>query len=112
VDVRLVGALDLSSGEQLRVFCGRAESQFVPAISDFVSRYPDIQLVLSLNNRVVDLVEEGIDVAIRAGELADSTLIARRLGTLRWATCAAPSYLREHGTPKSPQALESHRCLV
>ncbi|WP_211451025.1 LysR family transcriptional regulator [Collimonas antrihumi] len=77
----------------------------------YLERYPDVELDLSLNDRVVDLVEEGFEVAIRIGALPDSSLIARPLQPYRAMVCAAPEYLARCGTPQTPQQLVKHNCL-
>jgi LysR family transcriptional regulator for bpeEF and oprC len=83
----------------------------VPALPDFFERYPDITLELGSSDRLVDLIEEGVDCAIRAGHLANSNLIARRVGIMNFVTCAAPLYLERFGTPIHPRELERHRCV-
>jgi DNA-binding transcriptional LysR family regulator len=84
-----------------------------PAIAGFMERYPDLRVDLQLNDRVVDLVEEGLDVALRVRTvLEDSTLIVRRLCVSRRALCASPSYLKKHGAPAKPEDLVYHRCLT
>jgi DNA-binding transcriptional LysR family regulator len=83
----------------------------VPAITEFSRLYPAILVELGLADRVVDLIEEGWDLAIRIGRLKDSSLVARRIAPCRTAVCAAPSYLREHGTPKTLDDLSGHNCL-
>jgi LysR family transcriptional regulator for bpeEF and oprC len=83
----------------------------VPALPAFFARYPDIDLQLGCSERRADLIEEGIDCAVWSGELEDSTLIARRVGQLYFATCAAPSYLTAHGQPTHPNQLTAHRCI-
>ena len=82
-----------------------------PIVSDFLGRYPEIRLELLCTARTVDLVEESFDVAIRAGALADSTLIARTLGSPPWHLVATPGYLKKHGRPRSPEDLKKHDCL-
>jgi len=85
-----------------------------PAISAFTETHPEIRFDLDFNDRQVDLVADGFDVAIRIAQLADSTLIARRLATVRHVVCASPDYLAAHGTPRSPEELAAgagHRCL-
>jgi len=77
-------------------------------IFDFLSEHPAIELNMDLNDRNVNLVEEGFDMAVRIGELEDSTLVARRLGTIRQVTCASPSYLQQHGEPEHPDDLKQH----
>ena len=79
---------------------------------DLVNDHPDLQVELVLNDRWFDVVEEGIDVAVRIGPLPDARLVARRLGTSMQVCVAAPSYLATHGAPKHAQALAQHRCLV
>ena len=88
-----------------------ARSVIVPALPSFFAKYPDIELELGSSERRADLLEEGIDCAVWSGELEDSSLVARRVGLLYLATCAAPSYLREHGYPASPGDLGRHRCI-
>ena len=83
----------------------------LPVIPGFRRRYPNIELDIDFNDRIVDLIEEGVDVAIRSGKLADSSPMARRLGPLKFVVCAAPSYLVARGTPKTPQDLKQHDCL-
>jgi DNA-binding transcriptional LysR family regulator len=82
-----------------------------PRLAEFSHRHPKLQVELGLNDRYVDLAEEGWDLAIRIGDLADSTLIARRLAPCRSALVAAPSYLRAHGTPRQVAELAEHNCL-
>ena len=88
-----------------------ARSVIVPALPQFFVKYPDIDLALSSSERRADLVEEGIDCALWSGELEESNLVARRVGYLYFATCAAPSYLARHGTPTHPDDLAKHRCI-
>jgi DNA-binding transcriptional LysR family regulator len=82
------------------------------AVAAFMTRYPELRIELTLNDRFIDPLEEGVDVTVRIGVLADSTLIARRLAPARRVLVAAPSYLERHGTPQTPQELASHRCLA
>jgi DNA-binding transcriptional LysR family regulator len=82
-----------------------------PAIRDFLARYPEVELDLSLNDRYVDVVDEGFDLAIRVGRLSESSLIARKLGQYRMMLCASPAYLKQQGTPHDPDDLKTHRCL-
>lgn len=83
----------------------------LPRLHEFEARYPDIELVLGLSDRPSDLIYEGIDCAIRTGALADSTLVARRLGQLAWLTCASPRYLKRYGEPDSVAALGAHHVI-
>ncbi len=83
----------------------------VPALAEFFERYPDIRLELGCSDRPVDLIEEGVDCVVRGGDLVDSSLVARRIATMPFITCAAPSYLERYGTPAHPNDLERHRCV-
>lgn len=85
--------------------------QLLPALPEFLQRYPKVTVDLSLSDAVVDLVGERTDVAIRHGPLRDSSLRARKLGSSRWIVAASPEYLQRHGTPRSPADLEQHNCL-
>jgi len=86
--------------------------QLAPTIGEFLARYPDIQLELMPTDRVVDMIGEGIDVAIRVGRLADSSFMARRIGEDVRLVCAAPAYLAVHPAPKRPEDLARHDCIV
>jgi LysR family transcriptional regulator for bpeEF and oprC len=81
----------------------------VPALNDFLSRYPEIELEMGCNDRPVDLIEEGVDCVIRGGELTDLSLVARRVGSLKFLTCASPAYLAEYGEPQTPADIERHK---
>lgn len=83
-----------------------------PLLPDFLAAHPGLRIDVVLNDRFVDLVEEGVDLAIRIGELADSSLIARRLAANRRLVCAAPDYLTRQSTPRAPADLTGHNCLV
>ena len=83
-----------------------------PAIGAFQSRYPDVRFDISASNRFVDLVEEGLDLAIRIGDLGNPNLIARRIGSMRLVACASPDYLKRNGTPKHPDDLAHHNCFT
>lgn len=83
-----------------------------PFVADFVQRYPRIRVELSLTSRRVDLVQEGFDLAVRAGELADSSLVARKLGTTRLGLFAAAAYLAGRGKPKAVADLGQHDCIL
>lgn len=78
----------------------------------FLERHPGLSVDLVLNDRVVDLIDEGFDVAVRIADLVDSALIARRLAPARLVVCAAPAYWRRHGRPERPQDLAGHECLI
>jgi DNA-binding transcriptional LysR family regulator len=83
----------------------------VAAVGDYLQRYPDVHVELSLNDRVVNLVDDGFDAAIRIGNLPDSSLVARPLAPYRMVACAAPAYLAAHGAPRSPDGLARHNCM-
>jgi LysR family transcriptional regulator for bpeEF and oprC len=83
----------------------------IPHIAEFCRRYPDIDLVVSLSDRVRDLIEEGADCALRVGALQDSAMIGRPLGSMRFVTCAAPAYLAQLGVPQVWTDLREHRCI-
>ena len=88
-----------------------ARSVIVPALPRFFAQYPDIELALACNERHFDLVAEGIDCALWIGEIDDENLVARRVGFLYFATCAAPAYIGTHGLPTHPRDLAQHRCI-
>lgn len=83
-----------------------------PLLPDFLSRYPRIRLDLDLSDERRAIVGSGFDLAIRIGSLADSSMVARRLATNRRVLCASPDYLKRHGTPRTPEELTRHECLV
>lgn len=87
-------------------------SHVAPALPDFLARYPDINIDMVMNDRVVDLLDEGFDVAIRIARMPDSSLIARKLSPLRLALCASPGYWKEHGIPTCPSQMKDHNCLI
>ena len=89
---------------------GRAH--VVPMLPGFLRQYPDLSLDLSLTDAFVDLVEEGIDLAIRVGELKDSSLVARKLAPNIRVVCASPAYFRRAGRPSAPADLKDHNCLI
>jgi DNA-binding transcriptional LysR family regulator len=83
-----------------------------PVIAEFLAAHPRVQVSLMLMDRVINLVEEGVDVAVRIGELPDSSLVARRLGTVRRVLVASPAYLARAGTPEAPEALRAHQVIA
>ncbi|HXH01735.1 MAG TPA: LysR substrate-binding domain-containing protein [Candidatus Competibacteraceae bacterium] len=97
---------------KLTVPVSLGERSLARLLADFLGRYPEIQVDLNLDERFVDLVEAGYDLAIRIGQLEDSSLIARRLGRTRLLVCAAPEYLQRHGVPRQPGDLARHNCLT
>src|SRR5205823_2809506 len=82
-----------------------------PAIAEFASRHRQLRFDVELSDRTVDIVDEGIDLAIRIGEIGSRSLIARKIGVSQLVCCAAPSYLASHPVPKVPADLASHACL-
>lgn len=96
----------------LRVTAPLNLAVFAPIISAYLARHPEVRLELSANARVVDLVEENFDVGIRAGTLADSSLIAKSLGMFERILVATPDYLKKRGHPRTPVDLKKHDCLL
>jgi len=82
-----------------------------PAIADFLDKYPDVTIKLIVNDRTVDIAEEGFDLAIRIGALEDSSMITRKLAQSRRIVVASPAYLDKHGRPQAPEELIQHNCL-
>jgi DNA-binding transcriptional LysR family regulator len=91
------------------VALGRLHLQ--PVVAEFLAAFPEVDVQLSLQDRAVNLLEDHIDVALRIGALADSSLIAVRIGEIRRVVCASPAYLKARGTPKSPDDLAAHNCV-
>ncbi|MDO7928251.1 LysR substrate-binding domain-containing protein [Pseudomonas sp. KFB-139] len=90
-----------------------ASTILMPALPEFHARYPDIQIDMGVSDRIVDVIGENVDCVVRGGELADQSLMARRVGDLRLGVYAAPSYLERVGTPAHPRELEdSHHRIV
>ncbi len=83
----------------------------LPVLREFLNAYPEVSSSTLFVDRVVDLIDEGLDVALRIGELPDSTLTATRVGTVRRITVAAPGYLADHGAPQTPEELADHRII-
>ncbi|MGQ5524579.1 LysR family transcriptional regulator [Chitinimonas sp. PSY-7] len=88
-----------------------ARLQILPHLPTLMARYPQLQVDLQLNDRLVDLVEENIDIAFRLGNLKDSALLARRLGSSKRVTVATPGYLHKFGIPRTPAELAEHECI-
>ena len=99
------GTIRISSGVSFGAL------HLAPAISEYLMREPEVKMDVMLDDRVVDLVQEGFDVAIRIGELPSSNLVARRLAPSRMVICASPGYLKKFGTPRVPEDLVKHNCL-
>lgn len=84
----------------------------VPALPRFIAQYPELSVQMSMNDRILDLVQEGIDVGMRVGNLSDSSLIARRIAQLRGVTCASPEFIERYGEPKTPADLKPEHCIA
>jgi DNA-binding transcriptional LysR family regulator len=89
-----------------------ASLYMAPLLQTFLTRYDQVEVELNASDRVIDMVEEGYDVAIRITDHPSPAMIARPIAPLRWVTCAAPAYLERHGTPRTPQDLLNHECLT
>jgi DNA-binding transcriptional LysR family regulator len=88
-----------------------AENYVAPALVDFAIKYPDVSIDLDTRMHIVDLVAEGLDLAVRMSAPADSSLVARKVATRRLIVCASPEYLSRRGTPARPEDLRKHNCL-
>lgn len=86
--------------------------ELAPLWPDFMTKYPDVELDITLADRIVDLVEEGYDLAVRIARLPNSSLVSRKLASTRMVLCASPGYLRQHGKPKHPSELTEHPVLA
>ncbi|MGH1373764.1 MAG: LysR family transcriptional regulator [Cellvibrionaceae bacterium] len=108
-----VGAGNVNPQGRLRVAASASfgRMHLLPALRDFLTRYPDLSVDIHLSDSVLDMVEGGFDIAIRDAALQDSTLIARKLAPVKRIVCASPDYLAKHGEPKSPDDLCSHSCV-
>ena len=87
------------------------ENRIAPLVNDFVALYPELEVTLTLTNQMLDLVAESYDLAIRLGQLEDSTMMARRLASRTQYVCASPAYLAAHGVPYTLSELDQHNCL-
>ena len=87
------------------------ERSVAPLVNDFVTQYPELEVELVLSNQQIDLIDEGFDLAIRLGQLGDSTMIGKRLATRKQYVCAAPEYLSAFGAPHTLSELDRHNCL-
>ncbi len=84
----------------------------LPIVTDFLKAYPEIDVRLILSDRVVDMMDEHIDIALRIGKLSDSALVARGVGFIREVVCGSPAYFKTHGKPKRPDDLKTHDCVT
>lgn len=89
-----------------------ASLHLAPALPAFLKRYDQVEVELLATDHIIDMVEEGYDVAIRITDHPSPTMVARTIAPLRWVTCASPEYLERHGTPRTPQDLLKHQCLI
>ncbi|QHD00462.1 LysR family transcriptional regulator [Pseudomonas sp. S04] len=96
---------------KLRISVPQVHSLVMPVLTEFMQRYPEIELDIDLTDRMVDVVEEGFDAVVRTGNPKDSRLMARALGRFRQVLVGTPEYFAEHGTPHVPQDLATHGCL-
>lgn len=104
--IRLTGTLRISAAGE---FVAR---HVAPALTDFAKMHPELSIDLDFSARLVNFVEEGIDLAIRYGRMKDSSLVSRKLVGRRMVAAASPDYLAQHGTPSSPKDLRHHNCLI
>lgn len=91
---------------------GLGNTELPELLADFIRRYPDVHISLDLSNRQIDMVDEGIDVALRIGRITDSNLIVRKLRPIDMLVCASPAYWQQHGTPLHPDDLAEHDALT
>ena len=118
IEIALSAIASISENHQkqyaghIKVSCtGTLRRFIVPLLKPFTEKHPNIAINLQLEDRFVDIVKEQVDVAVRVGELSDSSLIAQKLGQFDLVVCASPAYLEEHGTPKVPVDLKKHSCI-
>ncbi len=97
---------------RVTVAASLARLHIMPALADFQSTFPAVKVAVSVTDRMVDLVQEGFDLAIRVGRPRDSSLVARKIGSGRRIVCASPAYLKKAGTPQVPADLANHNCLT
>jgi DNA-binding transcriptional LysR family regulator len=99
---------------RLRINAGTAFGlhQLAPALADFLARYPEIDVELSITDRLVDLIEEQCDIAVRSGHIPDTPFVQRKIANLQRVICAAPSYLARRGTPATAADLKAHDCIL
>ena len=88
------------------------ERHIIPLINQFLLQYPQVEIEVQLSNQRIDLIEEGFDLAIRLGQLNDSSLIAKRISSRQHFLCASPSYIAQHGKPETINDLKQHNCLL
>ena len=110
---RSAGALQVEPRGVLRISApiSIGVTHLASAVAEYMARFPDISIDMVLNDRTVDLIEEGFDAAIRIGHLPDSSLVARRIAPINFALCASPQYLARHDAPHRPSDLQQHDCV-
>jgi DNA-binding transcriptional LysR family regulator len=106
------GGVKASGHLRITAPAGFGRRHVAPLVPRFLGLHPDVSLSLNLSDRVVDIVNEGFDCAVRVGDLPDSSLVSVRLADNRRMCVATPDYLKRHGTPKTPAELSKHRCLL
>lgn len=106
-----LGGLKASGYLKVSAPAGFGRQHVAPLVGDFMLRNPEVRVNLNLSDRLVDLINENIDCAVRIGEMTDSSLISVRLGEMRRMVVASPAYLVEHGVPRAPADLSGHNCL-
>jgi LysR family transcriptional regulator for bpeEF and oprC len=109
-----VGAAQGRPRGHLRIDMGSSLANLViiPALPEFLARYPDIRIDLGVSDRHIDLIGDNVDCVIRGGRLTEMSLIGRQIGSASWVTCATPAYLKQHGIPKAPEELEKNHVIV
>ena len=107
-----LGGVKASGHLKISAPAGFGRRYVAPLVATFMDANPEVVVTLDLSDRVVDLVNEGVDCAVRIGELVDSSLISNKLGEMRRVVVASPAYLGRRGTPLSPEQLQAHNCLA
>lgn len=111
-EVVSAGQIELSGSLRVTAAGEFAETNVIPALIEFISQHPNLNLELDYNTRMVNFVEENFDFAVRFGSLPDSNLIARKLSDHTYVAAASLEYLEKYGYPETPQALSTHSCIV
>lgn len=106
-----LGGLRVSGHLKISAPAGFGRKHVVPLVESYMGEYPDVRVTLDLSDRLVDLLNEGVDCAVRIGEMLDSSLVSSKLGEMRRAVVASPAYVANHGAPNSPEDLHQHNCL-
>lgn len=106
-----LGSIRASGHLRISAPAGFGRRHVAPLVSSFMDAHPGVSVSLDLTDRLVDLVNEGVDCAVRIGELVDSSLVRRKLGEMRRVVIASPAYLETHGVPRKPADLSAHNCL-